>query len=161
MKIVSENQFSGKTYFYTICPSTLDSAGSTMCACDVGYEMSNARCEDIDECADLKNGGCDQLCINKPGGFMCDCRKGYKARGLFCSDENECLLNNGHGPCQDTCTNTNGGYLCSCEGLAGTQGSDSIGKKFLQFWPESENDMNYGLAIKTFKLYRVEQKKWG
>ena len=91
--------------------------------CEDGYEMSGGqRCEDVDECAtDGANGGCDQLCVNKPGSFMCDCRKGYNAQGSFCSDENECLLNNGHGPCQDTCTNTNGGYLCSCEGLAGTQ----------------------------------------
>ena len=49
-----------------------------MCACNAGYEMSGEeRCVDVDECADGANGGCDQLCVNKPGSFMCDCRKGY------------------------------------------------------------------------------------
>ena len=52
-----------------------------MCACNAGYEMSGEeRCVDVDECADGANGGCDQLCVNKPGSFRCDCREGYNAQ---------------------------------------------------------------------------------
>ena len=56
---------------------TLDSDGRAMCACKEGYEMSSEgeRCEDVDECADFNNGGCDQLCVNRQGGFACECRK--------------------------------------------------------------------------------------
>ena len=32
---------------------------------------------DIDECAVL-NGGCNQICINKPGTFRCTCIPGYQ-----------------------------------------------------------------------------------
>ena len=35
---------------------------------------------DINECA-TANGGCDQICINKPGSFECQCKPGY-ALGL-------------------------------------------------------------------------------
>ena len=55
------------------------------------------------------NGGCDQVCRNRPGTFMCECAPGYSG-SITCLDINECLLNNGHGPCQDTCSNTHGGY---------------------------------------------------
>ena len=55
------------------------------------------------------NGGCDQVCSNRPGTFMCECNPGYSG-SITCLDINECLLNNGHGPCQDTCSNTHGGY---------------------------------------------------
>ena len=32
--------------------------------------------QDIDECA-TDNGGCDQICVNKPGSFECQCKEGY------------------------------------------------------------------------------------
>ena len=73
---------------------------------------------DVDECLE-NNGGCDQLCTNKPGTHMCECNDGYtktSERGGYCVDINECALNNGHGPCQDTCINLEGSYACSCEG---------------------------------------------
>ena len=31
---------------------------------------------DIDECA-VDNGGCGQICVNKPGSFECQCKEGY------------------------------------------------------------------------------------
>ena len=31
---------------------------------------------DIDECA-TDNGGCSQVCVNKPGSFECKCNAGY------------------------------------------------------------------------------------
>ena len=31
---------------------------------------------DVDECA-VDNGGCSQICINKPGSFECQCKDGY------------------------------------------------------------------------------------
>ena len=81
-----------------------------LCDCHPGYVLAEDghSCLDVNEC-DLNNGGCDQLCHNRPGTFMCECYPGYSG-SISCLDINECLLNNGHGPCQDTCTNTDGGY---------------------------------------------------
>ena len=31
---------------------------------------------DNDECA-VDNGGCSQICVNKPGSFECKCKEGY------------------------------------------------------------------------------------
>lgn len=31
---------------------------------------------DIDECQ-KNNGGCDQICLNRPGGYNCSCKDGY------------------------------------------------------------------------------------
>ena len=99
----------------------LDEAGSRQCGCYPGYTLDtadNSTCRDNDECA-VNNGGCSQLCHNRPGTFLCECRPGYSG-SVFCLDINECLLNNGHGPCQDSCTNTAGGFHCGCDGLPGT-----------------------------------------
>ena len=73
---------------------------------------------DVDECLE-DNGGCDQVCTNKPGTHMCECNDGYTktSESGYCVDINECALNNGHGPCQDTCINLEGSYACSCEGM--------------------------------------------
>ena len=40
---------------------------------------------DIDECA-TANGGCDQICVNKPGSFECKCNAGY----LLADDKKTC-----------------------------------------------------------------------
>ncbi len=59
----------------------LDDDGAPMCACHEGYAIGgDEKCVDVDECADGGNGGCQQLCVNKPGAFMCDCRSGYRAQ---------------------------------------------------------------------------------
>ena len=44
--------------------------------CPMGYEMVAEKCQDVDECAEA-NGGCDQLCTNKPGSALCGCTRGY------------------------------------------------------------------------------------
>ena len=44
--------------------------------CPMGYEMVAGKCQDVDECAEA-NGGCDQLCTNKPGSALCGCTRGY------------------------------------------------------------------------------------
>ena len=31
---------------------------------------------DIDECIN-ENGGCSQICVNKPGSYSCECKSGY------------------------------------------------------------------------------------
>lgn len=40
------------------------------------YCLSLSSYPDIDECAE-GNGGCSQLCENKPGSFACKCNTGY------------------------------------------------------------------------------------
>nr|CAD7456482.1 unnamed protein product [Timema tahoe] len=99
--------------------TTIDTCGDNLCS---------HLCADIDECVD-DNGGCEEICLNKPGSFNCACPEGLRlaSNGRHClersslADINECLLRNGHGPCQDTCTNLHGGYTCSCDGIPGTQ----------------------------------------
>ena len=43
---------------------------------------------DINEC-NTDNGGCDQICINKPGSFECRCESGYK----LADDKKKCIGN--------------------------------------------------------------------
>jgi hypothetical protein len=67
----------------------LDDAGFPMCGCHEGYVVSGDegdKCLDVDECDDGSNGGCVQLCVNKPGAFMCDCLKGYRVQESVHSD---------------------------------------------------------------------------
>ena len=107
--------------------------GQQQCECHPGYTLAadGHKCDDIDECqvedGNLEssanvfvfqdnNGGCDQVCSNRPGTFMCECAPGYSG-SITCLDINECLLNNGHGPCQDTCSNNHGGYEGRSRGL--------------------------------------------
>ena len=48
---------------------------------------------DIDECS-LRNGGCSQLCVNKPGSFECSCNTGYKLESdlTTCSGMSDTLI---------------------------------------------------------------------
>ena len=70
--------------------------------------------QDTDECQ-TDNGGCEQLCVNRPGSFSCECHVGFRrleADGS-CLDIDECLeiaALCGHGDCQ----NLPGTYLCQC-----------------------------------------------
>ena len=105
---------------------------------------------DVNECAS-SNGGCDQICTNKPGTYQCSCNQGYISSGKRCqgklhlssveiycqegmrshtsisplfvsSDVNECASNNGG--CDQICTNKPGTYQCGCN-----QGYISSGKR--------------------------------
>ena len=38
---------------------------------------------DVNECAS-SNGGCDQICTNKPGTYQCSCNQGYISSGKRC-----------------------------------------------------------------------------
>ena len=44
---------------------------------------------DIDECA-VDNGGCSQICVNKPGSHECQCQDGYLLGddGKLCNGKN-------------------------------------------------------------------------
>lgn len=93
------------------------------CQCRPGFVLhqDGKSCLDFDECED-NNGGCEQICSNRPGTALCSCRSGFTLAedGRSCTDDNECILNNGHGPCQDVCENIPGGYVCSCPSVIGT-----------------------------------------
>lgn len=47
---------------------------------------NDKQCLDEDECA-VNNGGCNQVCLNRPGNFSCECRHGY----VLASDGFSCL----------------------------------------------------------------------
>ncbi|KAJ1156383.1 hypothetical protein NDU88_009104 [Pleurodeles waltl] len=53
------------------CENTV---GGFRCLCHPGYEMSDNKCEDIDECDSQV---CEQECINLPGTYRCECTPGY------------------------------------------------------------------------------------
>uniref|UniRef100_A0A673U4T7 Growth arrest specific 6 n=1 Tax=Suricata suricatta TaxID=37032 RepID=A0A673U4T7_SURSU len=71
---------------------------------------------DVNECSQ-KNGGCNQICLNKPGSFHCACYSGYalSADGRTCQDVDECA----EGRCEQACVNSPGGYTCHCDGRGG------------------------------------------
>ena len=71
---------------------------------------------DINECSTL-NGGCNQICTNKPGTFQCSCKRGYRlgSDGKTCRNINECVEQK---PCDNTngiCKDILGSYQCSCK----------------------------------------------
>ena len=91
------------------------------CSCDLGFEIADGVCVDLDECA-LNTDDCheDALCQNTLGSYECTCAPGYRGDGRGCEDIHECdeRLDN----CADhaLCTNTDGGFECACvEGYVG------------------------------------------
>lgn len=89
------------------------------------------------ECADINNHHCSQLCVDDPIGFHCACYKGYKlsSDNKTCEDIDECT--EVYGSCSGhSCRNTKGHFKCSCnEGyeLADHRYCKATGQKALIF----------------------------
>ncbi|XP_062326174.1 complement component C1q receptor-like [Osmerus eperlanus] len=88
----------------------VNTQGSYMCVCRVGYKMVGGKCHDIDECTESR---CSQICLNSQGSFSCHCIAGFIASedGHACIDIDECLNNV---RCEYKCKNTIGGFKCLC-----------------------------------------------
>ncbi|XP_059210045.1 complement component C1q receptor [Centropristis striata] len=56
------------------CPVICERNTDDGCYCPEGFVMSDAFCEDINECS---SDACDHECENTLGSFVCSCRKGY------------------------------------------------------------------------------------
>ncbi|XP_068699747.1 neuroendocrine convertase 2-like isoform X1 [Montipora foliosa] len=76
------------------------------------YSNQETITTDVDECA-IRNGNCQQTCVNTPGSFYCACRNGYKLLyGRWCWNVNECRTRNGG--CSYRCFDTRGSFYCTC-----------------------------------------------
>ncbi|XP_062609556.1 uncharacterized protein LOC134271356 [Saccostrea cucullata] len=86
----------------------LNTPGSYRCDCVTGFNKSEGKCSDIDECKDPTS--CQQICINTNGSYQCDCGNGFKlTNDKYCVDINECLDTR----CHD-CNNWPGDFKCLC-----------------------------------------------
>ncbi|KAL5009486.1 hypothetical protein ScPMuIL_011791 [Solemya velum] len=90
----------------------VNSLGSFTCACEVGFQMVDNTCVDINEC-EIRLHDCQQRCINTEGSFVCSCQSGFELVGRTdCQNINEC--SKGSHDCEQVCTDTGGSFLCSC-----------------------------------------------
>ncbi|XP_052437637.1 latent-transforming growth factor beta-binding protein 4 isoform X1 [Carassius gibelio] len=91
----------------------MNTPGSFRCVCDLGFNLQDGTCTDLDECLDaLQCPG--QQCLNSPGSYKCvPCRDGHSMQNGRCSDIDECVSPNLCGP-QSVCVNTDGSYRCDC-----------------------------------------------
>ncbi|XP_078514206.1 growth arrest-specific protein 6 isoform X2 [Lissotriton helveticus] len=84
------NQCSPNPCFKDGSTSCEDQKGDFYCHCKPGW--IGKKCDtDKDECF-VKNGGCNQICLNKPGSYHCSCFSGYalKSNNRICDDIDEC-----------------------------------------------------------------------
>uniref|UniRef100_A0A6I8NBJ7 Growth arrest specific 6 n=1 Tax=Ornithorhynchus anatinus TaxID=9258 RepID=A0A6I8NBJ7_ORNAN len=90
-----------------------DLVANFFCQCKPGWKGRTCD-QDINEC-DERNGGCNQICYNKPGSFDCGCYAGYSLRpdSKTCEDVNECSEPDACG--EALCKNLMGSYTCLCE----------------------------------------------
>ncbi|XP_047467891.1 complement component C1q receptor [Mugil cephalus] len=87
----------------------LNTHGSYKCVCNEGYKMVDGRCDNVDECAQLR---CDHICLNDSGSYSCSCNEGFALSndGYSCVDIDECA-SSGCLP-EFMCVNTEGSFLC-------------------------------------------------
>ncbi|KAI5269296.1 growth arrest-specific protein 6 isoform X2 [Manis pentadactyla] len=90
-----------------------DLMGNFYCQCKDGW--GGRLCDrDVNECGQ-QNGGCNQICYNKPGSFHCACYSGYvlSPDSRTCQDIDECV---DAGACGEArCRNLPGSYSCLCD----------------------------------------------
>ncbi|XP_066265931.1 uncharacterized protein [Branchiostoma lanceolatum] len=63
----------------------INTDGSFLCECNIGYEEIGFKCTDIDECSG--DPPCDRYaeCTNTDGSFLCQCDRGYFGNGFSCT----------------------------------------------------------------------------
>ncbi|XP_052607675.1 growth arrest-specific protein 6 [Peromyscus californicus insignis] len=90
-----------------------DLMGNFFCLCKAGWEGRLCN-KDVNECGQ-KNGGCSQVCHNKPGSFQCACHSGFSLApdGRNCQDVDECADADTCGDAR--CKNLPGSYSCLCD----------------------------------------------
>ncbi|XP_036880672.2 growth arrest-specific protein 6 isoform X1 [Manis javanica] len=90
-----------------------DLMGNFYCQCKDGW--GGRLCDrDVNECGQ-QNGGCNQICYNKPGSFHCACYSGYvlSPDSRTCQDIDECVDTGACGEAR--CRNLPGSYSCLCD----------------------------------------------
>lgn len=90
-----------------------DLMGNFFCLCKAGW--GGRLCDkDVNECSQ-KNGGCSQVCHNKPGSFQCACHSGFSLESdkKSCQDIDECTDSDACGEAH--CKNLPGSYSCLCD----------------------------------------------
>ncbi|NP_476441.2 growth arrest-specific protein 6 precursor [Rattus norvegicus] len=90
-----------------------DLMGNFFCLCKDGW--GGRLCDkDVNECSQ-KNGGCSQVCHNKPGSFQCACHSGFSLQSdnKSCQDIDECTDSDTCGDAR--CKNLPGSYSCLCD----------------------------------------------
>ncbi|XP_062958595.1 growth arrest-specific protein 6 [Cynocephalus volans] len=90
-----------------------DLMGNFFCLCKAGW--GGRLCDkDVNECGQ-RNGGCGQVCYNKPGSFQCACHSGFALSpdGKTCQDMDECADSDACGAAR--CKNLPGSYSCLCD----------------------------------------------
>ena len=67
----------------TRCNGCYGSGDSGCMACRSGFEMTEERCEDVDECV-TNICGEYEICSNTEGSYICECSPGYQREGMEC-----------------------------------------------------------------------------
>ncbi|XP_043940493.1 adhesion G protein-coupled receptor E1-like [Protopterus annectens] len=118
---------------HSICNNTI---GSYSCACQPGFtsrtvthqftNASNSKCDDIDECLQVKDiCGDHSICNNTIGSYSCACQPGFTSRTFTqhftnasnskCDDIDECQQDKDICGDHSICNNTIGSYSCACQ----------------------------------------------